>query len=75
MTVVMAESSSNYTGVAVMFSASGTKIGAHVVAHVVFPTDLTYFSCLLMFGGGRTEFGESIYAGCAVLRCLVESLC
>ena len=65
--VVMEESSSKRTEVTVTLTTSDMTRGARVATHVVFPADLTGLSCLLMFGGGRTEFSESICAGSAVV--------
>ena len=67
VTVVMAHYSSNRTEVTFMFPVSDMTTGARVVAHMVFPTFLTASVCLLMSGGGRTEFGESIFVRSAVV--------
>ena len=67
MAVSVAESSSNCTKFTFAFPNSGMTRGARVVAHVVFPASLTSLVCLLTSGGGRTEFGESIFAGSAII--------
>ena len=67
MAVVMEDSSTNRAEVMLKFPTSGTKRGARVVAHIVFSTCLTALERLLMSGGRRTEFSESIFTGSAVV--------
>ena len=67
MAIMMVDLSSNRTEVALNFPASGMKRGARLVAHIVFPTCLTDSVCLLISGGRRTEFGESIFTRSAIV--------
>ena len=67
MTIMMVDSLSNRTEVALNFPASEMKRGAHAIAHMVFPTYLTDSVCLLISEGRRTEFGESIFTRSAIV--------
>ena len=67
MAVVIVDYSSNLTEVTFTFPTIAMTRRDRVVAHVVFPTCLTTSVCLSMSGGIRTEFGESIFTGSAVV--------
>ena len=67
MAVVIADSSSKCTEFTLTLPASSITRGARVLAHMLFATCFTALVCLLMYGGGSMEFGESIFTGSAVV--------
>ena len=67
MAVAMTDSSSYRTEATFTFLTSSVTRRTRVVAHMVLATCLTTLANLLMYGRGRTEFGEIFVTGYTIV--------